>query len=355
MITTRRPIFAITAAVAVAALAACSTPRPQPDGGTVASPDSGTVEYKVGRPYRIAGTWYIPAEDFAYDETGIASWYGPNFHGRPTANGETFDSGKLTAAHRTLPLPSLVRVTNLDNGRQIVVRVNDRGPFARGRIIDLSRRSARLLGFERKGTARVRVQILAAESRALKARLTGAPVSPELRVAAARLQATRSNVPSLAPTPRIRVELVAELLPEIGEIQDGTSVAEPSVFLATRVPASDSYTAESRTAVGPTPAPITNARPWKEDSATNNPNVSIVSVRPTRIFVQAGAFAEPLNADRLRRRLKHLAPVRVDKVLIRGRAYYRVRMGPVDSVADGDRLLAAVHGAGIGSARLVVD
>ena len=116
--------------------------------------------YKVGDPYRVAGTWYYPAEDPNYDEIGIASWYGEQFHGRRTANGALFDMNALSAAHRTLPMPTTVRVTNLDNGRSIEVTVNDRGPFVKGRIIDLSRRAAQLLGFYRRGTARVRVQVV---------------------------------------------------------------------------------------------------------------------------------------------------------------------------------------------------
>lgn len=130
--------------------------------------------YKVGAPYRIDGVWYRPKEDFAYRRTGIASYYGGetdgnDFHGRPTANGEIYDMNALTAAHPTLQMPSLVRVTNLENGRSVVLRVNDRGPFVKGRIIDVSRRAAQILGFEQKGTARVRVEILPEESRALKA------------------------------------------------------------------------------------------------------------------------------------------------------------------------------------------
>ncbi|MHA1114330.1 MAG: septal ring lytic transglycosylase RlpA family protein, partial [Alphaproteobacteria bacterium] len=121
--------------------------------------------YKVGKPYKIDSVWYYPKVDYDYVETGIASWYGDPFHGRETANGETYDMNALTAAHRTLPLPSIVRVTNLGNGRAITVRVNDRGPFAHGRIIDMSRRSAQLLGFARQGTAKVRVDILPDESR----------------------------------------------------------------------------------------------------------------------------------------------------------------------------------------------
>ncbi len=113
---------------------------------------------QIGKPYKIAGKWYKPKDEPNYDRTGVASWYGPNFHGRKTANGEIFDQYGISAAHPTLPLPSYVRVTNLENNRSIIVRVNDRGPFASGRIIDLSKRVADILGVVQKGTARVRVK-----------------------------------------------------------------------------------------------------------------------------------------------------------------------------------------------------
>jgi len=116
--------------------------------------------YKLGRPYEVSGIWYYPTFDAYYDETGVASWYGKDFHGRSTANGEVYDMNALTAAHKTLPLPSRVRVTNLENGRALILRVNDRGPFVAGRIIDVSRRGAQLLGFHKLGTAKVRVEYL---------------------------------------------------------------------------------------------------------------------------------------------------------------------------------------------------
>ena len=116
--------------------------------------------YKVGNPYSINGIQYIPKEDPDYFEEGIASWYGPNFDGKLTANGEIFDQYAVTAAHRTLPIPSLVKVTNLENNRNIVLRINDRGPFVGNRIIDLSYKSAQLLGIIEKGTGKVRVEIL---------------------------------------------------------------------------------------------------------------------------------------------------------------------------------------------------
>jgi peptidoglycan lytic transglycosylase len=123
--------------------------QPIPKGGGI---------YKVGEPYLIDGALFTPAEDPSYDRTGIASFYSEDFHGRRTANGEIFDMWALTAAHPTLPIPSYAYVTNLANGRTLLVRINDRGPYARGRIIDLSRAAARLLAFETSGTSTVRVR-----------------------------------------------------------------------------------------------------------------------------------------------------------------------------------------------------
>lgn len=124
--------------------------------------------YKIGDPYQVSGVWYYPQEDYKYNENGVASWYGIDLHNKETANGEVFDMMALTAAHKTLPMPSIVRVTNLNNGRSLIVRVNDRGPFINYRLIDLSKMSAQLLGFEPKGTIQAHVEILSKESLALK-------------------------------------------------------------------------------------------------------------------------------------------------------------------------------------------
>ena len=123
--------------------------EPVPKGG-------GT--YRVGSPYVVAGRMYVPEYDPHYKAVGRASWYGEDFHGRYTANGEIFDLNGISAAHPTMPLPSYARVTNLANGRSLIVRVNDRGPYARDRIIDVSMRAAHLLGFYERGTATVRVE-----------------------------------------------------------------------------------------------------------------------------------------------------------------------------------------------------
>lgn len=130
-------------------------------------PRDGTV--KIGKPYQVGGRTYVPRDDRRYDATGIASWYGRDHHGKRTANGERYDMNAISAAHPTLPMPSYVEVTVMATGRRAIVRINDRGPFAAGRIIDLSRAAARKLGIEREGTARVRVRRASAEGRAMSA------------------------------------------------------------------------------------------------------------------------------------------------------------------------------------------
>ena len=148
-----------------------------PADDTLPTGDNGGTR-KIGNPYKVAGVWYHPEEDPTYDRTGYASWYGKQFHGRKTANGEVFNMNALTAAHKTLPLPSFVKVTNLENGRSILLRVNDRGPFVKNRIIDVSRRGAQLLGFEKQGVTKVRVQVVDENGRAPKRRRVAKADSP---------------------------------------------------------------------------------------------------------------------------------------------------------------------------------
>ncbi|MGH6946363.1 MAG: septal ring lytic transglycosylase RlpA family protein, partial [Kiloniellales bacterium] len=278
--------------------------------------------YKVGQPYQIEGIWYYPKIDYAYSETGIASWYGPGFHGKSTANGERFDQNDLTAAHRTLPLPSMVRVTNLDNGRSIKVRVNDRGPFRGGRIIDLSRRAAQLLGFERQGTAKVLVEILEAESRQMAA-LFGAPeIAPPSSVTAARAPAVPTQ------------EVTVQSLPPPGEIGSQTAAALPPVPPPPAEPATP-----SAVDLGPQPDGVVVQRP----------------VRSTSIYIQAGAFQQLQNAVRLQSALARLARAQVAQAQVGQHSFYRVRIGPLASVAEADRLLATLHAGGHSDARVVIE
>ncbi len=169
---TRLPAW-IAAAIAAAALQGCAGAR---ENTQVAAPGkhSSSQNYIVGRPYQIGGRWHHPAENLDYDRTGRASWYGAELHGRRTASGERFDMNGMTAAHPTLPMPTIVRVTNVATGQSALLRINDRGPFAGNRIIDVSRAAARALGFERQGAATVRVTVMKAETLRLKQALARA-------------------------------------------------------------------------------------------------------------------------------------------------------------------------------------
>ena len=277
--------------------------------------------YKVGDPYQINGVWYYPAEDYNYDETGIASWYGPNFHGKYTANGEVYDQNDVTAAHRTLPLPSIVRVTNLENGRTLIVRINDRGPYAHNRIIDLSRRSAQLLGVIDNGTARVRVQIMADDSRALALQMKGGQ-QPELVASAA--------------APRDQVQ--AETLPAPG------SKEKPKVVSTTPPP----KPATTAPPAAPGPSALDGAQLAKQQ-------VQVVPVKATQIFIQAGAFQKFDNAHRLSALLSPFGPTNVTQVDTKAGPMFRVRLGPINSVNEADALLERVIGSGHPEARIIVD
>jgi len=321
-----RWMFLVAAAVAVSACAETEflVHSAKRVGSVFEPPQEPT--YKIGEPYQIQGTWYYPAEDYQYDESGIASWYGAQFHGRRTANGETYDMNALTAAHRTLPLPSYVRVTNLENGRGLILKVNDRGPFARGRIIDISRRGSQLLGFHDSGTARVRVQIMADQSRAIAARLQS-----KTQLAEAGTPITVERLPK----PDVKTEALA---PPPG------GASAPVV----------------RPSPAPQPQPVA-APPDRQTAAKRNDNevlsdkVTVTPVKKTNLFVQAGAFTQFENANRVRAKLSPLGPVMVKQALINGKDFYRVRVGPLTSVSEADNMLDAVSRAGYPDARIVVD
>ncbi len=280
---------------------------------------SAATNYKVGKPYQVAGVWYYPQEDFAYDETGIASWYGPDFHAKLTANGEVFDQNAVTAAHKTLQMPSIARVTNLENGRSIVVRVNDRGPFVNGRILDLSRRSAQLLGMEGKGTAKVRVQVLTEESRVLAGKLKPDTAGNEPKVASA------------AP----RGSVSAESLPPPPGVKNGDN--GQVVVASSAQPKQRGMTAEA----------------VEREIATQE--VKSVPVHPTSIYVQAGSYGRHDNANRMVARLSRVGKAQLQQVNIQGKTLFRVRLGPVASVEEADRILDSVVAAGAQDARVVVD
>lgn len=272
-------------------------------------------EYKVGKPYNVNSRWYYPAVDYKYRETGIASWYGRKFHGRPTANGEIFDMNAITAAHRTLPLPSMVRVVNLRNGRSIAVRVNDRGPFSRGRIIDLSRRAAQLLGFARQGTAPVRVEIMPQESR-------------QLAGAAQRGAATAVSAAEPQQSDEVRI---ADLPPP------GKPAEAPEKKV--QIAAADR-------------SPV---RHYEAPAEVSGASLRFEPVKRTRLFVQAGSFVRREFAERMKRKLSTIRTTRITEAVVGRYRFYRVRVGPLTTVEEGDRVLDHVIAYGYPNARLIAD
>ncbi len=274
--------------------------------------------YKLGTPYVVAGIRYFPRFDAKYDETGIASWYGEPFHGRDTANGERYDMNELSAAHKTMPMPSTVRVTNLENGRTLMLRVNDRGPFVSGRIIDISRRGAQLLGFYRKGTAKVRVEFI-----------EFAPLT----------------VVAKAPPPELEDDGIAA-----GD-KPGPHRSADEVMRAESEPFEDRPDISSQYLDAPVQSVELGG--IENDALTAQPDPANGTAM-SGMFIQVGAFAERSNAVRLARQLNPLSPSVISAANVDGVTWFRVRMGPLADIAQADRLLDRTIAAGYADARLII-
>lgn len=312
--------------LAGASLAACASITPRYPSRDAAGPHpapGGSSSYKVGKPYQVAGVWYVPREQPDYDQTGIASWYGEAFDQKPTASGETFDMYAVTAAHTTLPLPSLVEVTNLDNGRKLTVRVNDRGPFVGGRIIDLSYEAARELGYDRAGLARVRVRYVG------RAPLLG----PSAGVRYAEAKAT----PPSRPQPAAAMAAAPPPPPPPPADTD-----EP-VFLAEAAPA-------------PPPEPIDTASlPPLTGAALDGPPIEGQgpSVRRSPLRIQAGAFSSEVNAQRAVAQLASAGSATIELVQRNGAVLYRVVLPAPSDEAAAYALRDRVAEIGFEDARVV--
>src|SRR5512138_306100 len=246
-----------------------SSPRVVAFGETV---PKGGGTYRVGKPYTVAGRVYVPEEDPNYRAEGMASWYGDDFHGRLTANGEVFDMTSLTAAHPTLPIPRYAGVTNVRNGKSLIVRVNDRGPYHGNRLIDVSNKAAELLEFKANGVARVRVEYVGraplegTDDRQLVATLrtgTPAPAPSTVRVAAARpfvpdLPSGGRPIRGDVPLPEGRPYSLGNTSADYASINaTEMSASSRSRGRATENPRAVSYEADERFASQPTAyAPI---------------------------------------------------------------------------------------------------
>lgn len=245
---------------------------------------------KVGKPYKIAGQTYVPKENYKYAETGKASWYGPGFHGRRTANGEKYNMHEISAAHRDLPIPSVVEVTNLDNGRKLVVRVADRGPFCKNRVIDLSSRAAELLRFKHKGTANVHVRVLEKESRLLAAGARELVIRDPLTVPGSKNHAKDNDY--------IRGPLLE-------------TPAGPTLLVADRV-------------------------------GSKQPGV----------YVQAASFSDMNKANQMKNTVKDMGDVVIKPVHVNDQEFYRVQVGPLDQEAA-RRVVTDLSSRGHSGARII--
>ncbi len=290
--------------------------------GRTLTPEDNQRLYKVGKPYQIGNRWYHPKEDPYYDEVGEASWYGPGFHGKKTANGEDFDKYDLTAAHRTLPMPCIVRVTNLNNGKSVKLRINDRGPFARDRIIDVSKKAAEVLGFHLQGMAHVRVEFLPDETAAL----FGGQM-PESTLARAQTPKPKSRI--------IPMEVAEE------EITEPIYPAPKHVAQPTR-----------RTAV--------KKQTYRPSKPAYRPSVSARRTAPQSMqqerslqSIVVGNFRKKENANRVASDVSRFGVAKMEEIHQEGKRFFRVRVGPFTNMKDANRVLNLIQQSGYNDAQFI--
>lgn len=338
-------------------LAACATGPRHLDAATQGAPTSRFTGYKVGKPYEVKGVWYTPQEQPNYDEIGIASWYGEQFHNHYTADGEVFDMDMPSAAHKTLPLPSLVEVTNLANGRTLIVRVNDRGPFVDGRVIDLSKAAAEQLGFVTAGVTRVRVRYVGQASAPPEPRQYQAsndqPNPPKPKMSLPKLhfkfsapplqlaQFTSAPMPMGAPSVNFaRTEAVKASTPMAAPAAAAPAAApmtpasaEAPLHLAQTAPVSQaplsavpasgppSYVAPPSPPLDDVDSLLADAPPATQAAEAAS---SVASAAAGSYQLQAGVFASRLNAEAMASRLGDVGLPNIEPFQRNGQTLYRV-------------------------------
>lgn len=263
-------------------------------------------KYKVGKPYKINGQWFYPAVDYQYDEVGIASWYGPNFHGKKTANGEIFNQNEISAAHKTLPIPSIVMVTNLENNKKLEIRINDRGPFVRGRIIDLSKKAAGILGILKSGTAKVRVQINEEKSRKIAMDYDNYEVFVS--------DAGQSEKV-------VKKEIIKEILND--DERNKTTLKQTNNKKKEK---------------------ISKDEVIKQDKELNT----------KKMLIQVGAFSDIRNAKKLLEKLKNFKAY-IKREFVNEKYFYRVRIGPISSQLVAQNILKKLKNNGLQNSKLIIE
>lgn len=285
--------------------------------------------FKVGSSYKIQGRRYYPSETYNHTETGTASWYGPGFHDKLTANGEIFDQNEMTAAHRTLQLPSIVKVTNLSNGRSAILRVNDRGPFAHNRILDVSERAAVVLGFKNKGVAKIRLEVVADASKEVASIAKSGRSTRGYEIAYNQGKAVNpANVKMNAPVPLSKPEPITEVVLGETPVEPIQTASVPSVQAE---PLADMV---KNAASVPSNGYVQNAR---------------------KVFVQAGSFSQEANALSYSDTLSKIAPSRVYMTRVNNEPYFRVRLGPYDNSAQAQQVIASLSQSGHQNAVIVTE
>ena len=254
--------------------------------------------YKIGKKYSVGGKYYYPKKDLYYNKTGIASWYGPKFHGKLTANGEIYNQYALTAAHKTLPLPSAVKVTNLKNNKSIILRINDRGPFVNDRIIDLSSKAADILDLKRKGTGLVRVQILREKS--------------------------------------LYLEKLAKQgsFPEINDLKE------------TELP--------NITIPGKVSVKIKDTKNQKIVTKKINYNFKNLN-KEYKIYIKLASFSSKKNAEIMKKKVSYIDKVKIYKIYKLNKTLYQVKAGPFLSVEKVDQLHSLLLQKGMQGAKIIIE
>jgi rare lipoprotein A len=322
--------------MAGAALAACGTitPKYAVRGGETAAPyaraPGGPRLKGTDQPYQVGGIWYVPHDQPRYDEKGIASWYGDAFNMKATADGEIFNMDQFSAAHTTLPLPSMVEVTNLDNGHKLVVRVNDRGPFVGGRIIDLSRAAAQELGYDRAGTAHVRVRYVGP--------------APLAGPGAGVRYAKASPPPAAYAQPRVTQVAANTLRRPADEEIFAESASSAAAVVTPLVKAPEAVTVSVLAPL----APVRNSRSVPISDAP----APAASASPI-YHIQAGAFSDQDNARRAAAQLAATGTATIEPMERGGTTLYRVILpGPADE-AEAFAMRDKVAGIGFADARVL--
>ena len=284
-----------------------------------AQPKAEPLHRYANRPYQVFGKEYVPlASVQAYRQRGVASWYGKKFHGQRTASGETYDMYAMSAAHPTLPIPSYARVTRVATGRSVIVRINDRGPFHQGRMIDLSYAAALKLGFAHLGSAEVELESIE----------PGQAVTPTQQAATTTAPAAATTAPAATTTPPAATTTPP---PAATTAPAATTTAATIPAAEVTTPLAAAMTAPAATTTAATIAPDAAPTP---PAATTTEHALSASERPAAVYVQVGAFSSRANAESLRSRLENAGWLKDTVQVLAIGNLWRLHVGPYRTQDD---------------------